>query len=114
MAATIYYGPDIWVGAPGIQTWWFHNGAWKPGHWLRASMNARHSPWAEGCRWPAFQTNVEILRQWTETRTVEDCGYLRSGSEALVHWVQFNVTHAGAPNADDFPVTVLSRFAVHS
>jgi hypothetical protein len=112
MATTIYHGPNIWVGAPGIHTWWFYTGAWKPGHWLRASMNARHSTDSEGCH--SYQGNVEILRQWTETRTIEKCGDFRNESVALVHWVQFRITHAGSPTQAFRPVIVLPRFVVHT
>ena len=112
MATTIYHGPGIWMGAPGEQTWWFHHGNWKPGLWLRASLNGRHFTEFEGCH--SFQGNVEILRQWTETKTIENCGDLRPESATLVHWVRFRVTHAGSPNQAFQPIIVLPRFIVHS
>ena len=112
MATTIYHGPTIWIGLPGEQTWWFHHGNWKPGDWLRASMNARHSPSFDGC--DSFEASVEILQQWTETKTIEDCGDLRSASVALVHWVRFKVTRVVDPRYALEPLVVLPRFAVHT
>jgi len=112
MATTIFHGPDIWVGAPGVQTWWFYTGAWRPGQWLRASMNARHSTSFEGCS--SFRGSVEILRQWSETRTIEKCGNLRGESVAIVHWVTFRVAHADDPRWAFQPLIVQPRFVVHT
>lgn len=111
MATKIYMGPEIWVGTPSTHLWWFHHSAWRPGDWLRASMNVRQNTSSEGCY--SHQASVEIVRQWTETRTTEKCGDFRKESTQLVHWVQFRV-------ADERPsqlfrsVMVLSRFVVHS
>lgn len=120
MATAVYFGPTILVTTPGIQTWWFHHGAWKPDDWLRASMNARHPRFApqnsDECGAFPLETIVKILEQWTETRTIEECGfhggpYHNRGSVSIVHWVRFDVS----PGKFGFPpVTILPRFVVHS
>lgn len=110
MVTTIFHGPGIWVGSPGKHTWWFHHVSWKPGNWLRASLIGRHSPSFEGCH--IFRGNVEILKQWTETKTTEDCGTVRRESVAVVHWVTFSVT--GESGAAFEPMIILPRFVVHS
>ena len=104
---TYYYGPGIWVGTPGEHTWWFHNPNWKPGQWLRASMNARHFSTYEGCH--VFNAKVEILNEWTETITNEDCGDAHPESVSVKHWVHFKVW--GEPGVFE-PVRVEPRFLV--
>ena len=110
MATLIYHGPDIWVGSPGEQTWWFHSSAWKPGDWLRASFIGKHSSTFEGCH--LFRGNVQILEEWTETKTTEDCGELRPESVDVVHWVRFRIS--GHPGQAFEPMSVRTRFARHT
>lgn len=110
MAAIIYHGPDIWVGAPGEHLWWFHSGLWKPGDWLRASFIGKHSGFAEGCH--VFKGSVQILEERTETTTHEDCGNVRPESVGVTHWVRFWVT--GDPGSAFEPMSIKTRFNVHS
>ena len=112
MATKIFFGPKIWIGAPTTQTWWFFHGDWKPGQWLRASMNAEHSTDPEGCH-VEYRGAVEILRQWSETRTSEECLDFPK-AVGLVHFVQFRVTHQNPPSWAFQPLLVLPRFVVHS
>jgi len=110
MAYILYSGPGIWVGAPGEHTWWFHHGNWQPGQWLRASMIAKHTSTYEGCH--VFKATVQILEEWTETITDEDCGDLRPEKVSVVHWVRFKVT--GFPGQAFESITVQPRFLVVS
>ena len=102
-----YYGPFIWVNASGEQTWWFSNADWQPGQWLRASFIGSHSTEAEGCH--IYDSTVQILEEWTETKTIEDCGSLRPKQVTILHWVRFKV-HAGG----DLPFLLQPRFLVAS
>jgi len=102
-----YYGPFIWVNNSDIQTWWFSHPDWQPGQWLRASLIGTHSTTAEGCSY--FDTSVQILEEWTETKTQEDCGDLRPEKITVIHWVRFRVFASG-----DLPFMLHPRFLVAS
>ncbi len=110
MATTIYNGPNIWVGSPGDHLWWFNSGNWKPGDWLRASFIGKHSGLAEGCH--IFTGSVQILEERTETRTIEDCGDIRSESVGVTHWVRFRVRGESGPAFE--PMSIRTRFVVHN
>ena len=73
-------------------------------------MVGEHAAGSDGCE--SFQSIVQILEEWTETKTVESCGDFRQESIAIVQWVRFRVS--GEVGVDFKPLSINILFLVAS